>query len=82
MASSTQRSGPVHEAGGRDEFCVKCEKKTVVWKSRSNKNPGRKYNWCDVYNFSHWYEDARQHEDEDEAESSVQDTSMLLNNLI
>lgn len=82
MASSSEGPGAVHGSGRRDEYCVKCGRKTIVWKSRSDGNFGRKYNRCPTHIFFHWYvEEEETAKQEDEATSRVQEdnnTTMLL----
>ena len=82
MASSSEGSPAVHGSGKGDENCVKCGRRTTVWKSRSDQNFGRKYNRCPTHIFSHWYvEEEVTAKQEDEATSRVQEdnnATMLL----
>ena len=77
MSSSSRGSGAVSK-----DLCVKCGRQTLLWKSSSEKNPGKMYNRCPVHIFSHWCEDQEKVEDEVDSKPREDNTSMILRELI
>ena len=79
IASSTQSFGAF--TNGKEEFYVKCGKKTQKWKSRSDVNPGKIYNRCPIHIFSHWAEQDEE-EEADSKETRENTTNLLLSRLL